>query len=396
MKVIVLGGTGTYGQIASKRLAQSEFVSSLVIAGRTSEITTALASTLGAKVSGAQIDVLDEARLSELMDGADLIVNFTGPEYLTILPVLQAAISARVNYCDVGVDGRVAEAALDLNAAAKTADMTAMIGIGAIPGLFNMTALQALDCLDEPEAVHFGYCHKFEDLFGSLEESYERIRRGKKMLAAQEMYMHALSGKARHYRDSQLIDVEAYANPHILPLFGDGAIEVYTLGSSEPITFSRAVPSVKQVTANVGFFPPELNDFLRREITNAGPQGEEKAFGAIVEGLINNPDRLTATNREDVTCGEVVCVDGIKDGKPARCIAEPSWNSGSFDPGDVTVDPLMVAVNRFLRGDVNTSGVTSPEACFDPQSFFEELAKMAPIVSAQNGSFVRTRLESLP
>jgi saccharopine dehydrogenase-like NADP-dependent oxidoreductase len=219
---------------------------------------------------------------------------------------------------------------------------------------------------------------------------------GKKMLAAQKMYMHALSGKARHYRDNQLIDVEAYANPQILPLFGDGAIEVYTLGSSEPITFSRAIPSVKQVSANVGFFPPELNDFLRREITNAGPQGEEKAFGAIVEGLINNPDRLTATNREDVTCGEVVCVDGIKDGKPARCIAEPSWNSGSFDPDAVTVDPLMVAVTRFLRGEVNTSGVISPEACFDPQSFFEELAKMAPIVSAQNGSFVRTRLESLP
>jgi len=396
MRVIVLGGTGAYGQIVSKRLAQSELVSALLIAGRTRDTTTAFASTLGSKASGAQIDVLDEARLSELMDGADLIVNLTGPEYRTILPVLRAAIRARVNYCDVGVDGRVAEAALDLNAAAEAADITAMIGIGAIPGLFNLTALHALDCLDEPQAVHFSYCHKFEVLLGSLEESHERSRRGKKMLAVPEMYMHALSGKARQYRDSQLIDVDAYADPHILPLFGDGAIEVYTFGSSEPITFSRAVPSLKQVTANIGFFPPELNEFLHREITNAGPQGEEKAFRAIVEELVTNPERLTATTREDVTCGEVVCVDGIKDGKPMRCIAEPSWNSGNFSADAVTADPLMVAVTQFLRGDVNTSGVISPEAWFDPRSFFEELATMTPIVSAQNGSFVRTRFEPLP
>lgn len=395
MKVIILGGTGTFGQRLSRRLAKSELISSLVIAGRTLDTTSALASTLGPKASGVQIDVLDEASLSKLMDGAELIVNLTGPEYRTILPVLRAAISAGVNYCDIGVDGRVAEAALGLNTVAEAADMTAVIGIGAIPGLFNMTALQALGYLDEPQAVHFGYCHKFEDLFGSLEESYERIRMGKKMLAVQEMYMHALSGKARQYRDGQLIDVDAYADPHILPLFGDGAIEVYTFGSSEPITFSRAAPSLKQVTANVGFFPPELNEFLRREITKAGPDGEEKAFSSIVEELVNNPERLTATTREDVTCGEVVCIDGIKDGKPMRCIAEPSWNSDDFPVDAITVDPLMVAVTRFLKREINTSGVTSPEACLDPQSFFEELATMAPIVTAQGGSLVRIRIESL-
>jgi len=395
MKVIILGGTGTFGQRLSRRLAKSELISSLVIAGRTLDTTSALASTLGPKASGVQIDVLDEASLSKLMDGAELIVNLTGPEYRTILPVLRAAISAGVNYCDIGVDGRVAEAALGLNTVAEAADMTAVIGIGAIPGLFNMTALQALGYLDEPQAVHFGYCHKFEDLFGSLEESYERIRMGKKMLAVQEMYMHALFGKARQYRDGQLIDVDAYADPHILPLFGDGAIEVYTFGSSEPITFSRAAPSLKQVTANVGFFPPELNEFLRREITKAGPDGEEKAFSSIVEELVNNPERLTATTREDVTCGEVVCIDGIKDGKPMRCIAEPSWNSDDFPVDAITVDPLMVAVTRFLKREINTSGVTSPEACLDPQSFFEELATMAPIVTAQGGSLVRIRIESL-
>ncbi len=395
MKVIILGGAGTFGQSLSRRLAKSELISSLVIAGRTLDTTSALASTLGPKASGVQIDVLDEASLSKLMDGAELIVNLTGPEYRTILPVLRAAISAGVNYCDIGVDGRVAEAALGLNTVAEAADMTAVIGIGAIPGLFNMTALQALGYLDEPQAVHFGYCHKFEDLFGSLEESYERIRMGKKMLAVQEMYMHALFGKARQYRDGQLIDVDAYADPHILPLFGDGAIEVYTFGSSEPITFSRAAPSLKQVTANVGFFPPELNEFLRREITKAGPDGEEKAFSSIVEELVNNPERLTATTREDVTCGEVVCIDGIKDGKPMRCIAEPSWNSDDFPVDAITVDPLMVAVTRFLKREINTSGVTSPEACLDPQSFFEELATMAPIVTAQGGSLVRIRIESL-
>ena len=148
-------------------------------------------------------------------------------------------------------------------------------------------------------------------------------------------------------------------------------------------------------TANVGFFPPELNEFLCREITKAGPDSEEKAFSSIVEGLVNNPERLTATTREDVTCGEVVCIDGIKAGTLMRGIAEPSWHSDDFPVAAITVDPLMVAVTRFLKREINTSGVTSPEACLDPQSFFEELATMAPIVTAQGGSLVRTRIESL-
>ena len=79
-----------------------------------------------------------------------------------------------------------------------------------------------------------------------------------------------------------------------------------------------------------------------------------------------------------------------------RCIAEPCWNSGEFSVDAVTVDPLMVAVNCILRGEVKTKGVVSPEACFDPQRFFSELATMEPIVTAENGRYIRTRLEPLP
>jgi saccharopine dehydrogenase-like NADP-dependent oxidoreductase len=395
MKVIILGGSGTYGQIVSSLLVRSELVSTLVIAGRTLETTNSHASTLGSKAQGAQIDVLDETGLSQLLVGADLVINITGPEHRTILPALRASINAGVNYCDIGVDGGVAEAAFDLDSDAKSAGMTAMIGIGAAPGLFNMTALHALSCLDEPQAVHFAYCHKFESLMGSTTNHHERIQLGRKMLAVPEMFMHGLTGKARQYREGQLIDVNAYSDSRILPLFGEGAIEVYSFGSSEPITFSRAVPNIKNVTANIGFFPPELNDFMRQEIVNAGPQREEKAFRAIIEGIVNNPKLLTTTTREDVTCGEVVCIDGIKDGRAMRCIAEPSWNSGSFNPDAVTVDPLMVAVTSFLKGEVNTNGVISPEAWFDPQVFFEKLSAMTPIVSSETGSFVRTRLEPL-
>ena len=152
-----------------------------------------------------------------------------------------------------------------------------------------------LNRLDQPEAVHFAYCHKFEALIGSPEEHHERIRLGKKMLAVPEMYMHALSGKARQFHQGGLIEVDAYADPKILPLFGDGAIEVYSFGSSEPITFSRAAPSVKRVTANMGFFPPELNDLMRREIANAGPHGEEKAFPGHGK---SRDDEITRLKRE--------------------------------------------------------------------------------------------------
>ena len=121
MKVIILGGSGTYGQIVSRLLVQSELVSVLVIAGRTPETTNSCASTLGPKALGVQIDILDETSLSELMIGADLVINLTGPEFRTILPALRASINAGVNYCDVGVDGGAAEAAFEALAGSEPA-----------------------------------------------------------------------------------------------------------------------------------------------------------------------------------------------------------------------------------------------------------------------------------
>ena len=57
------------------------------------------------------------------------------------------------------------------------------------------------------------------------------------------------------------------------------------------------------------------------------------------------------------------------------------------------MDPLTVAVSRILRGEVDKKGVYSPEMCFEPHSFFAELATLTPIIIEKDGKYVSERFE---
>jgi saccharopine dehydrogenase-like NADP-dependent oxidoreductase len=42
--------------------------------------------------------------------------------------------------------------------------------------------------------------------------------------------------------------------------------------------------------------------------------------------------------------------------------------------------PASIAAQKLARGEVTRTGVMAPEACFDPQSFFAELAKRGIVI----------------
>ena len=62
-----------------------------------------------------------------------------------------------------------------------------------------------------------------------------------------------------------------------------------------------------------------------------------------------------------------IVTTGLKDGRRARYTC---WPVGV----GYTSVPLAVAAFRVLRGEVSVRGVVPPEACFEPMSFFEEVA----------------------
>ncbi|UCF47806.1 MAG: saccharopine dehydrogenase NADP-binding domain-containing protein, partial [Myxococcales bacterium] len=152
MKVVTLGAGGM-GLYAAKTAAELDFVDELVVGDLDGGAADVLAARLGPKASGAAVDVQNARAMSELFAGATAILNTVGPFFRLGPPVLRAAIAAGVHYLDINDDWESTEAMLALDDDARSAGVTAVIGMGASPGISNMLACLAMRELDDVDEV---------------------------------------------------------------------------------------------------------------------------------------------------------------------------------------------------------------------------------------------------
>ncbi len=393
MKVVVLGGYGHYGRYIARKLAERDIVTTLVVAGRSLEKAQALADSLGTKAVAARVDLSEEAGVPKAVRGADLIVNAAGPDHITAIPALRLAIAAGADYCDLNISWQATEEALAMSQDAQAAGITAITGIGAFPGLFSLLAMQGAGRFDEVKTLRMGYCMSVQASFGDPNGGQQE------MGAALSAIIHGFSGTARQFVDGRHADLPAYGPAYKLPLMDGGAIEVHTQGSAEPITLPKSIPGIEEVTMGASFYPPHVNALIKRHIDALGPGAEEAVVAAVRKDLAANPDRWTAEDRDDVTKGESVCLEGLKDGRPARCLVEPNWNGDAFAEdasGDVvTGGPLLVGCLKLLGGEIAAKGVLAPEECFSPGPFFEDLRREVNLFTERDGSLVSERFEFL-
>ena len=68
------------------------------------------------------------------------------------VPAIQAAIKAGVHYCDLGVTGKSAQSALQLDTQARDRHVTAIISTGWF-AIMNLMAVHAVSQLDETQQV---------------------------------------------------------------------------------------------------------------------------------------------------------------------------------------------------------------------------------------------------
>ena len=399
MKVVVLGGYGHYGRYVARQLAERDIVTTLVVAGRSLEKAQAQADLLGAKAVAARIDLFEKADVPDAVRGADLIVNAAGPDHLTVVPALRLAIAAGADYCDLNISWLATEEALAMSQDAQAAGITAITGIGAFPGLFNLLAMQGVNRFDQVKAVRIGYCMSVQAAFGDPNGGAVAPTSQQGIGAALAAVIHGFSGTVRQFVDGRYVDLPAFGPAYKLPLLGGGAIEVHTQGSAEPITLPESIPGIEEVTMGAGFYPPQVNTLIKRHIDALGP-GEEEAVVAVVrKDLAGHPDRWTAEVRDDVTKGESVCLEGIKDGRSARCLVEPNWNGEAFAEdasGDVvTGGPLLVASLKLLGGEIAAKGAFAPEKCFSPEPFFEGLRREVNLFTKRDGALVTEKFEFL-
>jgi saccharopine dehydrogenase-like NADP-dependent oxidoreductase len=346
-----------------------------------------------------RLDLFEAAELPEAARGADLIVNAAGPDHLTAIPALRLAIAAGADYCDLNISWRATEQALALNREAQAAGITAITGIGAFPGLFSLLAMWGVKRFDQVKALRIGYCMSVQAAFGDPNGGAAAQASQPGLDAALAAVIHGFSGTVRQFVDGRYAELPALGPAYKLPLLGGGAIEVHTQGSAEPITLPASIPGIEEVTMGASLYPPQVNALIKRHIDALGPGEEEAVVAAIRKDLTADPDRWTAEDRDDVTKGESVCLEGVKDGRFARCLVEPNWNGDAFAEdasGDVvTGGPLLVACLKLLGGEIAAKGIVASETCFSPESFFEDLRREVNLFTERDGALVTEEFEFL-
>lgn len=264
-RIVVLGGMGHIGSKIVWKILEIDSSLELTIGDINVERAEEVVRDLG-NVKVVKVNASREEELMEVLKGKEVVVNAVGPFYKFGVPVLKSAIRCGVDYIDIKDDYDSTADALNLKELAIGKKMTAIVGMGATPGITNLIAKYGSGRLDKVEEVGtYWVWTAIDPTMGP---------------AIIEHYFHAITGMVKTYKDGEL--VVALSEPEIFefpkPI---GPWEVANVGHPEPITIPRYM-KVRKVYNKGGIWPSELNE-IAKVFSQLGLTGD----GVINVGELN-------------------------------------------------------------------------------------------------------------
>ena len=374
MKVLILGGYGAMAQSTVPDLLSSPGVERVGIAGRNASKAKAFAaSQRDDRATAVLVDARDSADLVRELKHWDCVINSTW--YDLNVPITEAAIAAGIHYCDLGGLYHQTLRQLKLDARARDAGVTCVLGIGSTPGTMNVMGMHGASKLDKVSKVQLrssgavvagGEPGKFvppyaiRTIFDEFSLDAPILREGKIRLVP------ALSGLERSEFMSPVGVVEGYYTIH-----------------SELATMPKSIAKgVREMDFIVAFPPP-----FRETVATLVRLGLASREEIVVEGTKVRPYDVTSSVIDglpkpkepelDVDIQRCVLV-GEKDGNPTTMRYEAiTWPHKKWNIGGGVVDtgvPPSIAAQWMVNGLVKRKGVIPPEVAFDPLPYFKELS----------------------
>ncbi len=374
MNIVVLGGAGKMGSIATQDLAQDPRVSRVIIADRDLGQARTVAETIDSpKIQLQQADATDHEQLVNLLEDADACLNAT--VYYFNLQVMEACLAAGTHYTDMGGLFHTTRKQLELSDRFAEAGVSAVLGMGSAPGVPNVQARYAADRLDTIETIRI--------YDGIKPPPPDDVR----FTYAVPTIVDELTLSPMVYRDGEFIACEPlsefedywftpplgllpmhlslHSEVATLPMtFGDRGLEECTFKINYWGMAKETVEKIR-VLADFGFAGREPVEVSGQSVV---PRDLLVAMMADYVPPITDFLAPPKTEPPDWTKEIVTEVRGTKDGQAVTYRLGTLTCKGALPTG---VAPARAAI-WMAEGRI-PPGVHPPEAAIEPEPFFKEL-----------------------
>ncbi|TFG15856.1 MAG: hypothetical protein EU535_00435 [Promethearchaeota archaeon] len=383
MRVLALGGSGDMGRMAVAIMLESPIVSSITIADKDFEKARLFVEMMGSdKLNAERIDVCKHEKLVQLISKHDIVVNTVGPFYKFAKRIMEAMIEAKGLYVDICDDWKPTVDLLELNEAAKQAEITAIIGTGASPGISNLMAVIACKKLDEVDELITAWgvgqtkTGKRPKYFIKPKKFYKKLNRDTPVANAAIMhFFYETLGSIPTFRDGNIIQIKSLTEAP--PIQFPGYKDAYAchIGHPEPVTLPRVINT--NSVCNLAFLGRKPTKIVReysRRITKNEISIEKASIemGKKMKSLLINPFIMKEfINYPPETC---VIATGLKNNIKKK-IAIGCYRNAYGDMAGDTGVPLAIVALMMIEGKFKGKGIFTPEEIVDPFEFFNRYAK---------------------
>jgi saccharopine dehydrogenase-like NADP-dependent oxidoreductase len=373
-KVLILGGQGRIGRAVAADIAVHTpaqiTITGRQIRGGVPEPYSVLALDL-ADSDRVQAVIRDLGRDRTAPDGEtndgetnNVVVHCAGPFHHRDTQVLEACIAAGVNYVDVSDHPSYTRKALELQAAAQAAGITAVINTGIFPGISNSMVRQAVECLDQPESIHLSYV-----VGGSGGAGLTVMRTT--FLGLQRPFQAWLNGQWQTVQPYSQREAIAFPPPY-------GRTGVYWFDMPETFTLPMTFP-VASVVTKFGTVPDFYNYLTWTVARGWHPWLLRQP--AVIEFLSRVSYAMTQVSDRLSGIGVAIRaeVTGQRQGQPTRAIATLVHPNTAIAAGYGTGS----VVELLRSGQVQKPGVWVVEAAVPTDLFLQTMQARQLVVDLQ-------------
>jgi len=326
-----------------------------------------------------QVDIYDDAALDAAVRGSDCVIN--AANYYHNLQVMNGCLRAGVPYVDLGGLYHMTLRQLELDSAFREAGLTAIIGMGADPGVTNVQAGYAARALDSIDSIRiYDGILPEPDTGGGISWGYSPAT------ILDEFTMNPVA-----FRDGRMIELPPLAEPEEYAFAGPVGVRlVHHSLHSELATFpqsfrDRGIREVGFKISQFGFCDAVF-ERLRTLVDLGLASTEPVSVGGasirprdVLVAVVSQQSPGSALPIEETAEELVTEVRGADAGGPlkvtVRTLSRGSTAWGIDGGALVTGMPPSIVAAWIAEGRLRAPGVQAPELAVEPEPFFEELRR---------------------